>query len=392
MKIVTKLMYYCLFALIFLNINSCIVSKGDNAIIGKNNYVFPNNSKHYEYNTVIKYINYYEIEVKNIESERVEIEKQEEKLKKDYIDLKIKTEDFKKEIKKVEDKKKTNSERLKKAKDGLMEWESLRNEGSFYNDDVYYVNNFESFVNSIGSNRDIIFTSNEILIPPQRIQKQYREEYYWVTESFTIKDITNMRLIGNDDNNYVHIYSTELELPTIKFENCKSITLKKLRMGHNPPGDGFCSHDGVVLYYNKSDYMNVDSCSLYGCGTFGLKIVNSKYCKTKNTQIYDCTFGIVKIEESEDIEFRNNKMYGNTSIFPLFNFSESDNILFKNCEIYNNRNQESNTFVCVKDSKSIIYDKCSIKNNNIEKFICKQNDDDELFFNDCVFSNNTFKR
>ncbi len=41
--------------------------------------------------------------------------------------------------------------------------------------------------------------------------------------------------------------------------------------------------------------INIDKCSLYGCGTYRITATDSSEITVENTEIYECTYGLVEL-------------------------------------------------------------------------------------------------
>ena len=118
----------------------------------------------------------------------------------------------------------------------------------------------------------------------------------------------------------------------LTFLNCKNITLENLEIGHTPE-QGYCT--GGVLQIKDSENITVQNCRLFGCGTEGATIANSKYVYFGNTDIYECTYQIFTIEESARIQFDKCRFYDNQE-FSLINVIECIDIILTDCLIYDN--------------------------------------------------------
>ena len=73
---------------------------------------------------------------------------------------------------------------------------------------------------------------------------------------------------------------------------CDGAVLKGLVLGHEVK-KGEC--DANVLKLLTSQSVNVENCSLFGCGTYGIYGEDAAVLTVTGTEIYDCTNGILNL-------------------------------------------------------------------------------------------------
>ena len=81
------------------------------------------------------------------------------------------------------------------------------------------------------------------------------------------------------------------------FYNCNNLTLEGITMGHTEKG--YCV--GGVLSFSECNNITIKSCSLYGSGTVG---INTNFCNNVsviNSDIHDCSYGLLYIYDSNNI-------------------------------------------------------------------------------------------
>ena len=127
--------------------------------------------------------------------------------------------------------------------------------------------------------------------------------YYWLDvfdgPGLVISGVRNLSIVAEND-------STVAAIPryadVLKFINCENISLSGFTAGHTEePGE--CA-GGVLSFENCWD-VNIDECSLFGCGIIG---INAYYCsdiEVKNTEIYECSQGAVALYTVMDARFEN---------------------------------------------------------------------------------------
>lgn len=104
------------------------------------------------------------------------------------------------------------------------------------------------------------------------------------------------------------------------FERCAGLTLRGFTAGHTEE-KGYCT--GGVLYFDLCDDAVIDGCALFGCGIMGITASNCDDMNVSNTEIYDCEYGAVTLNDSNAVfdscDVHDNggpdfQLYGSTAI------------------------------------------------------------------------------
>lgn len=104
------------------------------------------------------------------------------------------------------------------------------------------------------------------------------------------------------------------------FERCAGLTLRGFTAGHTGE-KGYCT--GGVLYFDLCDDAVIDGCALFGCGIMGITASNCDDMNVSNTEIYDCEYGAVTLNDSnavfDNCDIHDNggpdfQLYGSTAI------------------------------------------------------------------------------
>ena len=82
------------------------------------------------------------------------------------------------------------------------------------------------------------------------------------------------------------------------FERCAGRTLRGFTAGHTEE-KGYCT--GGVLYFDLCDDAVIDGCALFGCGIMGITASNCDDMNVSNTEIYDCEYGAVTLNDSNAV-------------------------------------------------------------------------------------------
>ena len=116
------------------------------------------------------------------------------------------------------------------------------------------------------------------------------------------------------------------------FINCDHCEVQNLTIGHTELGN--CS--GGVIGVRGGSQNVVKDCDLYGCGTYGLDLIETTDFGMLNTNIHDCTYGIMQMRSCmavrfSDCDFFNNREYG------LIEATGCEGVSFMGCRIFANK-------------------------------------------------------
>ena len=116
----------------------------------------------------------------------------------------------------------------------------------------------------------------------------------------------------------------------LKFVNCSHCVVENLTIGHTI--GGFCS--GGVISAEQSS-LTVKECDLYGAGTYGRDMRDTYNFKLINSNIHDCTYGIIQMRNCtmtsfERCDFFSNREYG------LIEGWANNGVKFDDCRFFAN--------------------------------------------------------
>lgn len=157
------------------------------------------------------------------------------------------------------------------------------------------------------------------------------------------------------------IYTTEKGSYVLSFKDCSNIMLSNLTLGHKIDSDLLC--EAGVVSMDGCSGMDFQNCDLYGCGTEGLTITNSRNVNVNKSIIRDCLYRAMTISTSTNIHFNecvigsNGNDGGQSSIVSVY--SACKDIEYINCVFSGNGYQkhsaqdpESYLFYLTNDSKN----------------------------------------
>ena len=88
----------------------------------------------------------------------------------------------------------------------------------------------------------------------------------------------------------------------LKFKSCNNVTVSGITAGHTVE-PGYCT--GGVLYFEDCDNMLVDNCSLYGCGTLGVRAEICSAVAVTRSEIYECSYGGIQMYQVSGVKIEN---------------------------------------------------------------------------------------
>ncbi|MBR1770469.1 MAG: right-handed parallel beta-helix repeat-containing protein, partial [Lachnospiraceae bacterium] len=151
------------------------------------------------------------------------------------------------------------------------------------------------------------------------------------------------------------------------FANSQNVVLHGLTVGHDVE-PGYCS--GSVLRYSSVSGVTIENCKLYGCGTYG---VEAEYCynmQVNDTEIYECTYGLLSLNSVSDAVFQNCEMRDSGDL-TVFYLPSCYGIVFEDCDIHDNRSTENYNGQFVEldtEYGDVTFWKCRFNNNTYRKF------------------------
>jgi hypothetical protein len=190
----------------------------------------------------------------------------------------------------------------------------------------------------------------------------------FATTSFQaiIHGVDHLSITGETTSG-VKLVNEDTYADVLNFDDCHSISLDHMTMGHGEAGD--CTGD-VLEFYNCTD-VSLDTMDLYGCGTYG---VNASYCHGINisgTTIRECSYGIISIGNSTDVNFRNCELKDCTGYYQLESWNSE--LLFESCNFSGNGKGDDCEFIADDSNKSIYFKGCSFSEWESEQLTNMEN-------------------
>ena len=250
---------------------------------------------------------------------------------------------------------------LRKDNPRLADKESLR-----YFETVT-VSNAEELLNNIKNNTKIILeagTYDITTVDESAIKNENVIPYEYSYGAYTVQNVSNFCIEAKDGAN-VLICVDDAYDPVMRFEAVSNVTLRGLTVGHNVE-PGYCS--GSVLEFASSSGISIDKCGMFGCGTYGIAAYSSGNINVTDSEIYECTYGLLDMSNVYNARFENT-IFRDSKELSMICANECYEIYFDNCQFKNNTvDWDGSYFVELSEYTDMTFTDCSFENNQYDKF------------------------
>ena len=205
------------------------------------------------------------------------------------------------------------------------------------------VSNVYEFVESIGPNRKILLKPGvyDLNYLTHRIQNDYVRWFCEYDENtfgeLFIENVANLTIEGLGDRE-VEIVTRRTDERVLSFFDSENIVLKNIIAGHGLNDYGSINSDGctaAVLYFAGSNNIKIESCDLYGCGSYAISVRSVKGINVLDSILEECTSGAVNASNLQNAVF-DNCVFSNNNGNELFLIDSSEGIMVKNSRITDN--------------------------------------------------------
>ena len=107
--------------------------------------------------------------------------------------------------------------------------------------------------------------------------------------------------------------------------------MQNLTIGHTE--GGYCS--GGVIGVRGGRQNLVKDCDLYGCGTYGLDLIETTDFSLINSNIHDCTYGIMQLRSCVAVKFNKCDFFNNRE-YSLIEGWGNEGLTFDDCRFFAN--------------------------------------------------------
>lgn len=228
------------------------------------------------------------------------------------------------------------------------------------------VSNAREFLEAIGSYKRIVLSEGEYNLSEveEGVESDFVSEAEWGDGiGYTVFGAKDLIIEGEEGKN-VSILIEPRYTYVLSFGYGEHIALKNLTMGHTTT-PGYCT--GGVVLWEGCEYVDVENLHLFGCGTYGITTENCTYVNVKDTEIYECTYGLIEIMHSNNVAF-DNCIFRDTGKYDMFYFEQSSNVKVSNSMIKNNKSGVYSKFIGSYDSADICFENCDFNENAYFEF------------------------
>lgn len=193
------------------------------------------------------------------------------------------------------------------------------------------VNTARDFIQAIGSHREIHLAPGDYFLDDLEIQPN---PYVKVNSCFVeIRDVEGLKIVGDPGKRPVSILLRCLYADVLDIRDSKEVTIQNIVLGH-AEGNDDCA-GGVLYVYNVSNLVIIDT-TLFGSGTYGLKLNQVNGLTFKNSSIKECTSSIMSAYSSKNLRFENSRFFENHCKYAPVSISESQGVYYIQCEFKGN--------------------------------------------------------
>ncbi|MGB3366771.1 MAG: right-handed parallel beta-helix repeat-containing protein, partial [Acidaminobacteraceae bacterium] len=242
-------------------------------------------------------------------------------------------------------------------------------------ENVISVSTTEQFLSAIGPDRTIKVASGEYDLLSIKIDNEYiKYEDTYDGRELVIYKVENLKIIG-DENSKPEFVIDPRYSNVMVFKEVGNLTIKNIVAGHRKD---LGESTGGVFKFDFSDDVVLENLDLYGSGTVGIDIKDSRKFRIINPNIYEFSYSAMIIENSSDIEVVGGNIHDNTVFEALIRVKNSTQIVFNETTFDNNNSIESDGyvsyeyFVMNESDTPINFNNCVITNNDLEYFYFKK--------------------
>jgi TIR domain/Right handed beta helix region len=240
----------------------------------------------------------------------------------------------------------------------------------------------DALLDAISSNSDVLLSGKYDLSNVRNVKRSH----VWISSTYdgiesTIHDVRNLRIRPSTSHD-ASIVISHAYRNVISFENSRNCSIDSLTIGHENI-KGNCV--GGVVKFKKCVEMYLTSLKLYGCGTYGIELSDCERVVVSDTDIYQCSYGIILVDGSRDVLFRNCRFYDNAE-FTGLGLTNCKNIMFENSKIH--KNNMSGYFLECDRSTEIVFKDCDFA-ENVSEDLCRTID--QVTFINTAFSGNSWQ-
>jgi len=254
---------------------------------------------------------------------------------------------------------------------------------------VIEVRTARELIAAIGSERVIRLAPGEYVLPYLRkTEAKTATEYVSCPGYLVLHDLRNLTIEGLGEKK-VQIVSEMSDAPVLVFRDSTGIELRNIEAGHTAE---VCGEPADVLTIENCRDIRVEDCVLYGTGSVGLRLKDVDGFEFVNSEITDCSLGIMTVTGSRRLAFRESRFHSNRS-YKGIAIRGSTDVFFGRCEMTENNaytgDPEGGVLFDVDSSENVRVTDSRISGNTLDYFIRRPG---TVRFSNCVMEKNEFRK
>lgn len=232
--------------------------------------------------------------------------------------------------------------------------------------EIVKVTNAREFLEAIGSYKRIILSEGEYNLSEVKegAKSDFVSEADWGDGiGYTVFGAKDLIIEGEEGKNVTILIEPRYTY-VLSFGYGEHIALKNLTMGHTT-APGYCT--GGVVLWEGCEYVDMENLHLFGCGTVGVQTEACSYINVKDTEIYECTYGLIDLEYSQEVTF-DNCIFRDTGEYDMFYIDYCSSVKVRNSVIKNNKSGVYSTFIGSYNSDDVYFENCDFDENAYFEF------------------------
>jgi len=247
-----------------------------------------------------------------------------------------------------------------------------------------------ALLNAIAPNTKIILSPGTYDLSSVNISAVKNNYVSWETvfdgTEVIITGVKNCTISGSAGSESTSVAVKPRYANVLSFSECSNITIDNLTIGHTSE-PGYCT--GGVLRFSDSKNIGVESCVLYGSGTYGIIMEKVNGLTVSDTDIKECTYGIMTGSASSSLSFNNSNFY-DCKGFTMMTFDNCNNVAFNACAIKGNISDTGwDNLIFLSICDTVAFNDCIISGNSMESLL-KVFNCSAVSFNNNSIQSNTF--
>lgn len=246
----------------------------------------------------------------------------------------------------------------------IMDWDEHTKTVAISDPRVVTVSTADELTAAIDSDTTILL-KNGVYNLSKTMQEYSERKTFWEGvydgNQLVMDGIENLTIEGEGDTP-AEIVVEPRYANVLNFRNSSNITVRNIKAGHTPE-QGECA--GGVFFFENSGDIRIFNCELYGCGIYGLALIDTNDLLFANSSVYNCNSSIMTVFSSKNLSFYNGRFYDNEGYDSAVIALDNSSLRFDGCDFFNNR--VPNGYFFKMNLSKIDLKNSEIRNNTFRK-------------------------